>query len=141
VQKLPCGALANVRPGSWTFGPLARSTAEGAVEERGKEVFSLPQRLPLHRTEGLDPLHHLLKFPLAPPRRQWNYPSLQCVRVSHRVRNTLYENSLRLPDAMESDRKLMILLPAAGCPPSTTASRPEPEPTFFVHQFLPIFSQ
>ena len=35
----------------------------------------------------------------------------------------------------------MILLPAAGCPPETTAPRPEPEPTFFVHQFLPISPQ
>jgi len=57
VQKLPCGALANVRPGSWTFGPPARSTAEGAVEERGEEVLGLTQCLLLHRTEGLDPLH------------------------------------------------------------------------------------
>jgi len=42
---------------------------------------------------------------------------------SHRVRNTLYENSLRLPDAIESGRKLMILLCAAGCPPSTVKGR------------------
>jgi hypothetical protein len=45
---------------TWVVG--TRSTAEGAMEERGEEVVGLTQRLPLHCTEGLDPLHHLLKF-------------------------------------------------------------------------------
>jgi hypothetical protein len=33
-----------------------RSTAEGAVEERGEDVFSLTQRLSLHRTQTLHSL-------------------------------------------------------------------------------------
>jgi hypothetical protein len=32
---------------------VARSTAESAVEARGKEVLGLAQRLPLHRTQAL----------------------------------------------------------------------------------------
>ena len=43
------------RPGLWTFG--ARSTAEGAVEERGEEVLGLTQRLPLHGTQALHSLN------------------------------------------------------------------------------------
>src|SRR5689334_14719236 len=52
------------RPGSWTVG--ARSTAEGTVEERGKEVLGLSQGLALYRAEALLSLNQgcelLLKY-------------------------------------------------------------------------------
>lgn len=44
-------AQANGASGAWTFE--ARSIVEGAVEERGEEVFGLAQRLPLYRTQAL----------------------------------------------------------------------------------------
>ena len=40
----------------------ARSTAEGVVEERGKEVLGLTQHLPLNGTQTLNLLHDGSEF-------------------------------------------------------------------------------
>ena len=73
AQELPRGALANgATPLPWTS--VARSTAESAVEERGKEVLGLAQRLPLHRTQALHSLNQGREFLLEPERGQWRAP-------------------------------------------------------------------
>lgn len=62
---------------------LARSTAEGVVEEGNEEMLGLTQRLTLHRTEVLYALHQSREVLLEGKRRQRNQPSLQCACVNH----------------------------------------------------------
>ena len=57
----------------------------------------------------------VVEFPVSSPQLRVDLQGTGLGFVeSHRIRNTLYENSLRLPDTMDSDRKLMILLCRGG---------------------------
>jgi hypothetical protein len=59
----------------------ARSTAEGAVEERGEEVFGLTQRLALHGTQTLYSLREFQESLLMADVRHWDAHLADLVEV------------------------------------------------------------